>query len=88
MTENARRRYVRIDNCITTLPISVDRCLAVMQISGDKVLTCFCDDENSMWGYNPRWTKIRQYMKTDNFSRFIQRDGMKFDLTFVLHPAH
>lgn len=85
MTENAKHRWIRIDDCIATVPISVNKCLVIMKIQGDKILTCFCDDANPMYGYNPRWTTLRYYKPTDHFACFVQRDGAKFDLTYILH---
>jgi len=85
MTQNAKQRVVVIDDCIATVPISMDRCLVIMEIRGNQILTCFCDDSNPFIGYHPRWTNIRYYKETDKFACFVQRDGIKYDLTYVLH---
>jgi hypothetical protein len=80
MTENARKRFIEIDDCICTIPLTFDISLVVLERCGDKVRTCFCDDRISpMLGYNPRWTNIRYYKPGDKTSCFIQRDGVKYD---------
>lgn len=79
MTKNARNRMCEINNCICTIPLTVDICLVVMERCEDMVRTCFCDDRiSSMYGYNPRWTKLRYYKEGDKTSCFIQRDGVRY----------
>lgn len=83
MTENAFKRKYQIDNFITTVPLSPYVGLIILERQGDNVRTAFCNEDEPGWYYNPRWTKLRYYKSTDHFAKFIQRDGMKIDVTFV-----
>ena len=84
MTDNAKSRKERIYNCITTLPFRNGTVLVILEVRGDQVRSAFCDDDEPGWCYNPRWTHLRYYKSTDTFSKFIQRDGCRFDLTGTL----
>jgi hypothetical protein len=83
MTDNARERKYRINNCLATLPFTPGTILIILSIQGDRVHSAFCDEDEPGWCYNPRWTKMRYYKQTDHFSKFIQRDGHRFDLTHL-----
>lgn len=84
MTDNAKSRKEIINNCIATLPFRNGTVLVILEVRGDQVRSAFCDDDEPGWCYNPRWTHLRYYKPTDTFSKFIQRDGYRFDLTGIL----
>jgi hypothetical protein len=87
MTANAKKRFVEIDDCICTIPLTLNTSLVVMERCGDMVRTCFCDDSISpYYGYNARWTHLRFYKPNDRTACFIQRDGVKYDLTSQMNP--